>query len=108
MEAEKLTKFLEEMRQFDESKNYYAFTFTANEAGLITFSAQTHWQGWGDDKRKSEIRIPSLVNPERMVKGWQLIKQPYLVVNKDEHYYLYSILGGNALVNAARSAKKYT
>ena len=100
MESEKLQEILSEMMQFDETRDYYAFTFTANEAGVITFSTQTRWEGWADDEHRNEIRVPSLVKPEVMTKGWQLMKQPYLVVNKDEHYHLYSILGGNALVDA--------
>lgn len=100
MESKKIQEILNEMRQFEEVRNYYAFTFTANDAGGIIFSAQTQWQGWGDDQCKSEIRVPSLVKPDAMVKGWQLARQPYLVVNKDEHYFIYNILGGNALVDA--------
>lgn len=96
----KLQEILNEMGQFDEARDYYAFTFTTNEDGVITFGTQTQWRGWGDDEFKSEIRVPSLVKPDVMVKGWQVMKQPYLVVNKDEHYFLYSILGGNALVDA--------
>jgi hypothetical protein len=100
MKLDRLEEIFIEMRQFDESRNYYAFTFTANDAGGITFSTTTEWRGWGDDQCKTEIRIPSLVNPVVRIKYWQLIKQPYLVVNKDEHYFLYGFLGGNALVDA--------
>jgi hypothetical protein len=86
MKSEKLREIIQnEMNQFDETRNYYAFTFTANENGLITFSTQTRWNGWADDKHINEIRVPSLVKPEVMIKDWQLIKQPFLVVNKDEH-----------------------
>ena len=100
MEQSKLQEILAEMGQFDETGDYYAFTLTANEAGLINFSMQTRWEGWADEQHTKELRVPSLVKPERMIQYWQLIKQPYLIVNKVEHYILYSFLGGNALVNS--------
>jgi hypothetical protein len=86
VEPKRLHEILDEMHQFDEARNYYAFTFTANETGQITISTQTAWQEWADDKFTNEIRVPSLVIPEKMAKSWELIRQPYLVVNKDEHY----------------------
>ncbi len=100
MKSNRLLEILNEMHQFDETHDYYAFSFMANENGSITFSTQTEWQGWGDDQCKTEIRVPSLVRPSVMVKIWTLMKQPYLIVNKDEHYFLYRFLGGNALVDA--------
>jgi hypothetical protein len=100
MQQDKLQEILNGMRQFDEAGDHYAFTFTANNNDLFTFSTQTHWEGWADEKCTKEIRAPSLVKPEKMAYIWQIQKQPYLVVNKDDEYFLYCFLGGNALVNA--------
>ncbi len=100
VEFEKLREILSEMHQFDENRDYYAFTFTADETGRLNFSTQTAWNGWANDKLVNEIRIPSLVKPDKMAKGWELMRQPYLVVNRDEHYFVFCILGGNALIAA--------
>lgn len=92
------TDLMMEMKRIDPSKDYYAFTFTANEDGKIEFTCHTHWGGWADKEHKTEIREPSLVIPEKMAKVWDMLEQPYLVVNEAIHYVVYQFLGGHALI----------
>ena len=86
------------MNYIDSECEYYAFTFIAGENDAIVFSTQTHWVGWADSEYRRELRVPSLVNPYQVIKHWDRLKQPYLVVSTDEQYFVYGLLGGNALV----------
>ena len=98
MNEESLQEILESMLQIDDSKNYYAFTFTSEESGRVSIWTQTVWVGFADQERMQEIRRPWLVDPHRMAKLWSFLGQPYLVVNSEPHYLLFSFIGGNALV----------
>lgn len=95
---EDLNQILGEMSHVIDSLDYYAITFTADEAGNIQFDIQTHWIGWGDEKFLTEVRAPTLVHTKQMIEIWKTLGQSYLVVNEPKHFIIYSLLGGHALI----------
>jgi hypothetical protein len=97
-EDEIFLRLLLEMKMYDPEKDYYAFTFTANGKGMIQHETISRWVGWADKKFTKEIREPRIICPDQAVKYWQLLGQNYLVVNKEEHFYLFGLVGGNALI----------
>jgi len=56
-----------------------------------------HWIGFADPDCRIEIREPSLVKPEFMIKGWDLMGQPYSFVKDEDEWLMYYMLGGHAL-----------
>jgi hypothetical protein len=93
------------MRDIDPQKSYYALTLTADEGGTITWSAQTHWVGFADGDFHREIRAASIVLADRLEKLWTDLRQPYVVVNEEEHLYVYWSVGGTAFVEQQLAEK---
>src|SRR5258708_6833179 len=89
------------MTVVDTSLDYYAVTMTVDEHGQCFVDTQTEWAGWADDARLTEIRAPSIVKPEAMIRYWKLMEQPYVVVKAEPEWFIYFQMGGNALVSEA-------
>lgn len=92
-----LLEILNEMRNIDPAKDYYAFSYLFVD-GKFSSETQTHWVGWADEKYTQEVREASLVKPEAMTHIWERLKEPYWIVNQPRHYFVYLCLGGHALV----------
>jgi hypothetical protein len=77
---------------------YYAFTLTGDAAGRVSWGAQTHFLGWADKTHHVELREPSLVCGERMLKTWSLLGQPAFAVHDSIEFAIFAYHGGNAIV----------
>lgn len=84
--------------RIDQTAHYYALTFTADLQGRASIGAFTEWVGWADVKRRIELRVPSLVIPDRMAKIWTTLKEPFCVVNSIDDFIRWYRTGGHALV----------
>jgi hypothetical protein len=82
----------------DPKLDYYAITLTLDENGRSVIDTQTEWHGWADAERGTEIRVPSLVKPEWMIRNWEGLEQPYVVVKDESEWFVFFQIGGNALV----------
>jgi hypothetical protein len=98
MPVRNLRDLLAEMAIVDQSREYYAITMTVDENGIVHTDTQTQWAGWADPERLTEIRVPSLVKPEAIIRFWEIVEQPYVVVNDESQWFVYFQIGGNALV----------
>ncbi|MGA2271709.1 MAG: HNH endonuclease [Bryobacteraceae bacterium] len=96
-----LKDLLAAMAIVDPSREYYAITMTVDESGKCFIDTQTHWAGWSDADRLTEVRVPSIVKPEAMIRYWEIVEQPYVVVNDESQWFVYFQIGGNALVEKA-------
>jgi hypothetical protein len=97
--AATLEKTLQEMRLIDPQKQYFALTLLGENSGFI-WSAFTHFTGWVDDNdpTKGEFRAASLIRAEHMAKLWEGCGEPYVVVNHEDHLWVFIHVGGHALV----------
>jgi hypothetical protein len=82
----------------DPNLDYYAVTLTVDEDGTCVVDIQTHWVGWAEAERLTELRVPSVVGTEGMIRYWQLAEQPYVCVKDESEWFVYFQIGGNALV----------
>lgn len=97
---EKRAALVAELTHVDASATYYALTLTATEDGRIQTQTQTRWAGPGS-KRMWEMRVPSLVDPEKMRSAWETIGQTSVVVGSAATMALFARIGGNAVVEAS-------
>ncbi len=98
MQQESLEDILAKMQHIDDSKEYYAFTLTSEGEGHISCTTQTQFAGFVDEKHVQELRVPIPVDPHWMLEAWNTFQQPYVIVNDDHQYFIFSFIGGNALV----------
>jgi hypothetical protein len=82
----------------DPSLEYYAVTLTVDEGGTCVVDTQTHWVGWAEIERLTELRVPSIVNPDGMIRYWKVADQPFVCVKNESEWFVYIQIGGNALV----------
>jgi hypothetical protein len=94
-----LRDVLAAMAIVDPSREYYAITMTVDESGKCSMDTQTHWTGWADAEQRTEVRVPSLVKPEAMVRYWTILEEPYVIVNDECQWFVYFQIGGNAIVD---------
>ena len=73
--------------------SYYAVTLTVNENGRTELTTQTQWDGWVDEKRFTERRVPSLVKPAAMIRFWEMHQHPYTVVKDERAWFVYFQIG---------------
>jgi hypothetical protein len=98
MPQRSLKDILAGMAVVDASRDYYAVTLTVDENGQNVLDTQTHWVGFADEHRLTELRVPSIMKPEAMIRHWKVVEQPYVVVNDETAWFVYFQIGGNALV----------
>jgi len=79
---------------------YYCLTLTGSGDGSICWAAQSVFAGWTDTTPKRELRVPSKVDPTKMLDLLASIGQACLVVNEPPDLFLYLQLGGHAIVRA--------
>jgi hypothetical protein len=93
-----LEDILKAMAVFDPGIDYYAITMTVDEQQRLVIGTQTEWVGRADKSRLTEVRKPSIVKPEAMIRFWNQVNQSYVVVNDEPEWFVYYLIGGNALV----------
>lgn len=76
-------------------REYYWFSLGA-VAGRLSCGAFSHFIGWANDREGWELRVPSLVNPKKVLEIRDVI--PCLVVEGVRQFAIWSALGGHALV----------
>ncbi len=97
-EKKKLHEFVREMKNPIDGNTYHAVTLTANVDGDAIVTTQTGFSGITDEKPHHEIRAACQVIPEKMLNLWAEMKMPGVVVNNMTDLYVFSIIGGNAVV----------
>jgi hypothetical protein len=81
------------MRQIMPDNSYYSLSVTADENGRISWSAQSSWVDFVDEGDfEPEMREASLVIPDRMAHLWNSIGEPCVVVNEENHLYVYIMI----------------
>lgn len=83
---------------------YYALTLSADREGNVIWSSMSKWVGWGSRARR-EMRAPDLVNPRKMGTAWNVVRQPFLVVDDLRSLGLFLKMGGNALVEQSAAQR---
>lgn len=97
-EKNKLHEILREMKYPADGSTYFAITLIAYEDGSVVYKAQSAFSGFDDDKPHYELRTASEVIPDKMLALWKSLKMPGIVVNNTKDMFVYSIVGGNAIV----------
>ena len=98
MTERSLTEIAADRDIVDPALSYYAVTLTVNERGQTELWTQTQWDGWVDEQRLTERRVPSLVKPEALIRFWEMHQQPYIVVKDERAWFVYVQIGGHALI----------
>jgi hypothetical protein len=94
-----------EMARIDPAASYYAITLLGLENGTVETSAFSHFVRFTDNSPKREIREASLVKPDVMASNWRTIGQTCVVVNEERHVVVFTMIGGNALVERSLAEK---
>jgi len=79
---------------------FYAITLTATSDGKLHWASQSGFVGMTKDNPPRELRAPCEVFPEKMRNLWLEIGQPCVVVNNDQDFAVYLLIGGNAIIQA--------
>ncbi|WP_080682469.1 HNH endonuclease [Sorangium cellulosum] len=99
MKPRPIEDIIEEMRTPHPEHRYYAITLTANERNNMEWSVHSHFAGFADPENRTEYRAASLVKPDAMLRIWNRIGEPGVVVDTLDALWLFLfVLGGHALV----------
>jgi hypothetical protein len=101
-----LEEVVASMAIVDPDLEYYAVTLTVDDGGRVVVDTQSHWIGWHDPTRFTELRAPSLVEPKAMIRFWNFMEQPYVIVKNETEWFVFFQIGGHALVSKP-VAEKY-
>lgn len=97
-EDARLASVLLQMKSFSATGSYYALTLGADVCGTPFWSCQSHWTGWSGRNPGWEIRAASLVSPGAMTRLCDVAGQDWATVHDDASLSVYTLLGGNVLV----------
>lgn len=98
MENKTLEQVKAGMAVLDPDLKYYVITLTADEQRQVIVDTQTHFKEWGDDKCRTELRAPSLVNPKAFIDIWTHLKENFWIVKHDDEWCAFFLLGGHGLI----------
>ena len=93
------------MAILDPDLRYYAITLTADANGELSTSTHTHFGRWGDPDHRTEIRLPSLINPETFMGIWRDLNEGFWIAKNDDEWFVFFLLGGNGLVEEATAKR---
>jgi hypothetical protein len=82
----------------NSNREYYVWLLTASEQNLPNWATHTEWIGFTPGSPKYEIRIPSIILPDRFTRFFEDQGFPYLIVNQRAELDAFLILGGYALI----------
>ena len=89
---------LESMKIALDGVTYFALTLTADDEGRVKWSTQSGFAGMTKISPRRELRTACPVIGYKMLELWREVGTPGLAVNCREDLAVYSLLGGNAII----------
>jgi len=102
--ANELTK-LSTQESFD-GYSYYAISLLGGEDGKVHRYCQTQWCGFTKSKPRREIREAREVDPIKMFRLLDVIREPGVLVNSIKDLIIFSYFGGHTIIEV-NIAKKH-
>ncbi len=99
---------LKDMKDPLSENRYFAITITANSDGELQLSTQTSFAGVSEDKPHREIKTACEVLPLKMLELWASLKMPGIVVNNLSDLLIFTLVGGNAVVEESICRKYFS
>jgi hypothetical protein len=87
--------------------DYYEVTLLGNEDGTIEIRTQTIFDGYTDTIPRRELRVASLVDPEKMMSALNEIGEPALLVNNAQDFVIFYMFGGHAVIEKSLVEKHF-
>jgi hypothetical protein len=102
-EVEKKQNFINQIKQLHTqaplpNATYYFITLLGTEDGGVQWRCDTQFDGFTETKPRREIRVPSHIIPEKMMKLLNEIHEPGLLINSKKDLALFMHYGGHAII----------
>ena len=99
---------LKSMKTILPEATYFVVSLSVNEEHQVQISTDTMWIGRTKGSPRRDLRTASSVIPQNMLKLWQKVDMPGVIVNCYEDLQIFLCMGGNAIVEESIAQKHFS